>query len=95
MGATGASPLPLAARAGHTKIVGALLVAGASPDIGPADGSALQHALLVGHTDEVGPLLAAGVSPDVVTPTGVFPLHVASTAGCERAVKLLRRRGRR
>src|SRR5438105_3417331 len=63
----GATPLTLAAFAGHIEIVGMLLELGA--DVNPVsnDGSALAMASWSGHADVAALLIARGANPNVAT----------------------------
>ncbi|MEU8704539.1 ankyrin repeat domain-containing protein [Streptomyces sp. NPDC048565] len=106
--ATGADPnrasgpeagdLPLcgAACGGHAEVVGALLSAGAGPDLSEEFGfTALRWAAGLGHARVAEVLLAHGADPDQPGPQGEVPLVVAARRGSLRTVRALLRHGAR
>ena len=79
-----AGDLPLcgAACGGHAEVVGALLSAGAEPDLREEFGfTALRWAAGLGHAEVAEMLLAHGADPDLPGPQGEVPLVVAARRG--------------
>ncbi|KAG2424640.1 hypothetical protein HXX76_014365 [Chlamydomonas incerta] len=92
----GATPLHKAASNGHTKVVEALLAAGAGKDIANKDArTPLHKAAERGHTEVVKALLAAGAGKDMANKAsrrladGWTPLHGAAYSGHTEVVKAL------
>ena len=90
----GAVPLALAAGAGHTATVRALLAGGAAvepgPDLTPAALHPVGAAALEGQSGVLQLLLRAGARPDrAARHTGWTPLHLAAAAGSVAALELL------
>ncbi|WNF26493.1 ankyrin repeat domain-containing protein [Streptomyces sp. C11-1] len=88
----GASDLPLcgAACGGHTKVVEALLSAGARPDLREAFGfTALRWAVGLGHAPTVELLLSRGADPLLPGPQGESMLVLAARRGSVRTVRAL------
>ncbi|CAM5589679.1 ankyrin repeat domain-containing protein [Streptomyces atroolivaceus] len=93
-----AGDLPLcgAACGGHTEVVGALLSAGAAPDLPEEFGfTALRWAAGLGHARVAEALLAHGADPDLPGPQGEVPLVVAARRGSVPTVRALLRHGAR
>ncbi|MFJ4836727.1 ankyrin repeat domain-containing protein [Streptomyces sp. NPDC088746] len=93
-----AGDLPLcgAACGGHAEVVGALLSAGAEPDLSEEFGfTALRWAAGLGHARVAETLLAHGADPDVPGPQGETPLVVAARRGSAHTVRALLRHGAR
>ncbi|MFJ8750816.1 ankyrin repeat domain-containing protein [Streptomyces sp. NPDC102441] len=93
-----AGDLPLcgAACGGHAEVVGALLSAGAEPDLIEEFGfTALRWAAGLGHARVAETLLAHGADPDLPGPQGEAPLVVAARRGSVHTVRALLRHGAR
>ncbi|MFC9945769.1 ankyrin repeat domain-containing protein [Streptomyces pratensis] len=93
-----AGDLPLcgAACGGHAAVVGALLSAGADPDLSEEFGfTALRWAAGLGHARVAEALLAHGADPDLPGPQGEVPLVVAARRGSVPTVRALLRHGAR
>ncbi|MFD9808377.1 ankyrin repeat domain-containing protein [[Kitasatospora] papulosa] len=91
-----AGDLPLcgAACGGHTEVVGALLSAGADPDLREEFGfTALRWAAGLGHARVAEVLLDHGADPDLPGPQGELPLVVAARRGSVHTVRTLLRHG--
>ncbi|MER7905071.1 ankyrin repeat domain-containing protein [Streptomyces sp. NPDC052071] len=91
-----AGDLPLcgAACGGHTEVVGALLSAGADPDLREEFGfTALRWAAGLGHARVAEVLLDHGADPDLPGPQGELPLVVAARRGSVHTVRALLRHG--
>ncbi len=96
----GNSPLYLAVSKGDTALatVNLLLEAGASPDIGPAQGdnagvSPLHIACATGANGCLESLLRHGASATKQIPSGATPLHTAAIGGDQRTIGLLCKAG--
>ena len=77
-------------RKGNVDVVGALLAAGANPNVLRADGStALLIAASNGDTDAVKVLLGAGANPNHALPNGQTVLMSATVNGQAKAIDLL------
>ena len=86
----GATPLMLAAQAGHICVVERLLGLGAQPDLVDKEGrSALHHAAQARHADVSRLLLEAGATPSLADRFSETPLHAASEGGHAKTVGLL------
>ncbi|MGW1095315.1 ankyrin repeat domain-containing protein [Streptomyces sp. NPDC002455] len=93
---SGDLPLCGAACGGHAEVVGALLSAGAEPDLSEDFGfTALRWAAGLGHAEVAETLLARGADPDLPGPQGEIPLVVAARRGSVRTVRALLRHGSR
>ena len=93
-----AGDLPLcgAACGGHTEVVGALLSAGAEPDLSEEFGfTALRWAAGLGHARVAETLLAHGADPDLPGSQGETPLVAAARRGSVHTVRALLRHGAR
>ncbi|RPK42461.1 ankyrin repeat domain-containing protein [Streptomyces sp. ADI93-02] len=91
---SGDLPLCGAACGGHAEVVGALLSAGAEPDLSEDFGfTALRWAAGLGHAGVAETLLARGADPDLPGPQGEVPLVVAARRGSVRTVRALLRHG--
>ncbi|MFE7753050.1 ankyrin repeat domain-containing protein [Streptomyces sp. NPDC057428] len=93
-----AGDLPLcgAVCGGHTEVAGALLAAGADPDLREEFGfTALHWASDLGLAEVAGILLAHGADPDLPGPHGEPPLVVAARRGSSRTVRTLLGHGAR
>ncbi|MER5554417.1 ankyrin repeat domain-containing protein [Streptomyces sp. NPDC002793] len=93
-----AGDLPLcgAACGGHAEVVGALLSAGAEPDLSEEFGfTALRWAAGLGHARVAEALLAHGADPSLPGPQGEVPLVVAAGRGSVHTVRALLRHGAR
>ncbi|MEU1212327.1 ankyrin repeat domain-containing protein [Streptomyces sp. NPDC005790] len=93
-----AGDLPLcgAACGGHAEVVGALLSAGAAPDLSEEFGfTALRWAVGLGHARVAETLLAHGADPSLPGPQGEVPLVVAARRGSVHSVRALLRYGAR
>ncbi|MFD9424852.1 MULTISPECIES: ankyrin repeat domain-containing protein [unclassified Streptomyces] len=91
-----AGDLPLcgAACGGHTEVVGALLSAGARPDLPEQFGfTALRWAVGLGHAPTAELLLAHGADPHLPGPEGEPPLVLAARRGSVRTVRALLEHG--
>lgn len=89
----GNTPLLMAARAGHTPVVGYLLTQGA--DIGHRNASgetALYRAVTGGHVDTARVLLARGADPNAIV-NGRVPLQLALQRGDMQMANLLHANG--
>ncbi|MFD6279829.1 ankyrin repeat domain-containing protein [Streptomyces sp. NPDC060209] len=90
----GDQPLCGAACGGHAEVVGALLSAGAEPDLSEEFGfTALRWAAGLGHARVAEILLAHGADPDLPGPQGEAPLVVAARRGSVHTVRTLLRHG--
>ncbi|MEU0136042.1 ankyrin repeat domain-containing protein [Streptomyces sp. NPDC006296] len=91
-----AGDLPLcgAACGGHAEVAGALLSAGADPDLREEFGfTALRWAAGLGHARVAEVLLDHGADPDLPGPQGEAPLLVAARRGSAHTVRTLLRHG--
>ena len=89
-----ATPLVVAARAGDTAEVRALLAGGADVNAPAADGStALHWAVYADDETLVGNLLDAGATANVANDLAITPLHLAAANGNDRIVGALLDRG--
>lgn len=89
-------PLCGAACGGHAEVVGALLSAGAKPDLSEEFGfTALRWAAGLGHARVAEALLAHGADPELPGPQGEVPLVVAARRGSVHTVRALLRHGAR
>jgi ankyrin repeat protein len=90
----GSTALLLAAKAGASRAVAALLEAGANPDL--ADGAnrtPLMHAAFQGHEEAVRLLLAKGADANVVASSDFTALDYALKTGQLACAKLLQEKG--
>lgn len=87
----GLEPLALAAGLGHAEVVGALLAAGANPDVQSSSKgeSAIHRAARAGHGALVTTLLESGATANIAAIDGATPLHMAAHRGQAEAITAL------
>ncbi len=85
----GTTPLMRASEKGHSKVVEALLKAGANAKLMSPQGSALMHAAMNGHAHIIEQLAQAGARVNEMDRTRNQPIHIAAALNHLKAVKTL------